>query len=143
MFRNLQGKYNSKSKKEYYPKNVSKQFSENIKSISKICLKKKNLKCIFMTQPAIYNVELNMKDIEKLWFTPPFKNWALSMNSLVYLRDLYNNFLLINCENNNIDCLDLSALISNKTNFFYDDIHFNKEGNIFIGKTIYEYIKKN
>ena len=143
MFKNLQGKYNSKNKKEYFPKNVSKQFSENIKNISKICLKKKNLKCIFMTQPAIYNVNLNKKDIEKLWFTPPFKNWALSMNSLVHLRDLYNNFLLINCEKNNLDCLDLSTLISNKTNFFYDDIHFNKEGNIFIGKTIYEYIKKN
>ena len=42
----------------------------------------------------------------------------------------------------NIHCFDLSSKIEKKTNYFYDDIHFNKKGNIFIGEAIYEFLRK-
>ena len=142
MFKKLQGKYNLKNKREYFPKKVSEQFANNIKKISSICLSNKKIKCIFMTQPAIYNLKLNDKDIEKLWFTPPYKNWALSMKSLIHIRNLYNNFIKKNCTKNKIHCFDLSSKIENKTIYFYDDIHFNKQGNIFIGELIYKFLKK-
>ena len=142
MFKKLQGKYNLKNKREYFPKEVSEQFANNIEKISSICLSNKKIKCIFMTQPAIYNLKLNDKDIEKLWFTPPYKNWALSMKSLIHIRNLYNNFIKKNCTKNKIHCFDLSSKIENKTIYFYDDIHFNKQGNIFIGELIYKFLKQ-
>lgn len=142
MFKKLQGKYNFKPKKEYYPKNVSNEFSKNIKSISNICTSHKKIKCIFMTQPAIYDLELNDNDIEKLWFTPPFYDWALNMESLIHIKNLYNNFIKNNCIINEIHCFDLSAKIDKKTEYFYDDIHFNKHGNIFIGQLLNDFLRK-
>ena len=50
MFKKLQGQYNSKPKKEYYPEEVSEEFSKNIRSISEICISNDSMKCIFMTQ---------------------------------------------------------------------------------------------
>ena len=142
MFKKLQGQYNSKPKREYYPEKVSEEFSKNIRSISEICISDDSMKCIFMTQPAIYDLELNNKDIEKLWFTPPYHNWALNMESLIYIRNLYNNFIKQNCITNRILCFDLSSEIEKKTNYFYDDIHFTKQGNILIGKLIHEFLRQ-
>ena len=90
----------------------------------------------------IYDLELNNKDIEKLWFTPPYHNWALNMESLIYIRNLYNNFIKQNCITNRILCFDLSSEIEKKTNYFYDDIHFTKQGNILIGKLIHEFLRQ-
>lgn len=143
MFKKLQGKYKNKMKKSFYPEKVSKEFKSNLESITDLCNNISNLNCILMTQPAIYNQNLKNDNLEKLWFTPPFYKWALDMSSLIYIRDLYNEFLISKCKNKNVKCLDLSKKINQKSKLFYDDIHFNKEGNIFIGKLIYEYIKKN
>ena len=143
MFKKLQGKYTYKDKVNFKPKNVDEKFRNNIKLMSQLCKKYKNTKCIFMTQPAIYNMNLNKEKIQQLWFTPPYEKWALSMSSLIHVRDLYNQYILKNCKINNIMCLDLALELNDKHALFYDDIHFNKDGNLKIGNLIYKFLKEN
>ena len=54
------------------------------------------------------------EDIKKLWFTPPFYEWALDMESLIYIRDLYNEFLISQCVSENIKCFYLPTIYNSK-----------------------------
>ncbi len=62
-----------------------------------------------------------------------------SAEALAQGMDLYNQTLLKVCNQRQIDCLDLAAVIPKKTTAFYDGVHFNEHGSALVAEAIANY----
>ena len=62
------------------------------------------------------------------WATPPNTEYTLDFESLVYIANLYNHYLLKFADENGLYGFDLAKDIEPSYQYFYDEMHFNING---------------
>ena len=71
---------------------ISTHYEYWLDKIIKIC-KKRNIKCIFADQPSLYNLAQKKNNEDKLWMNPPYRNFKISFEDMVKIKNMYNLFL--------------------------------------------------
>jgi len=118
---------------------VSKDYKIVMNKIAKKC-NENNYKCMFITQPTAYSVQINEELRSRLWMTPPNQNYTLDLKSLIQISNLYNYWLRVFSDSNNLLFCDLANKIEPSIKFLYDDVHFNENGSKKVAKVIAECI---
>jgi lysophospholipase L1-like esterase len=128
-------------KLSFQPRTVSLEFSKYLK---KIILKCKNAKvpCLFLTQPHGYLKEASEGFKQKFWMTPPRKKYTLDFDSMIYIANLYNKYLLRFAKKKQMPSCDLAKVSEPLPDFFLDDCHFNKKGTQKVANFIFQCIKE-
>jgi len=102
----------------------------------------KQIKIIFVAQPAMWRSELTKEEENLLWMggvgdyqTEPGHEYYSSA-VLAQALNVYNKTLLATCRNRNIQCIDLASQLPINTSVFYDDVHFNESGSRQVARVI-------
>jgi len=68
--------------------------------------------------------------MQSFWMTSPdrFKKATLTIESLIYVAALYNNFLIDFAADNDVPLCNLDVEIKPTFENFYDEMHFNEQG---------------
>lgn len=94
----------------------------------------KQMKVIFVTQPAMWRSDLTKEEENLLWmggvgdYQTELGHEYYSSAALAEALNVYNTTLLTTCRNRNILCIDLANQLPMNTSVFYDDVHFNESG---------------
>ena len=121
-------------------KNVSDTYKFWLNKIIKVC-KSKNLDCIFLDQPSLYNLEQEKINQNKLWMNPPFEDYKVNFSDLVRIQNVYNSHLKKNTINSGQYFCNLSEKIKSNDNNFLDDVHFTPRGSKMVASILFECIK--
>ena len=62
------------------------------------------------------------------WMTPPNQTYTLSLENMIFIADLYNNFLTNYSNENNLAICDATSKLEASYRNYYDDTHFNTNG---------------
>ncbi len=126
-----------------------KEYKRNIEKIILLC-RQHGTKALFLTLPALFKKGMPENEEKLLWIGQiPQKD---SKEPFVYLtademRKMltgFNNTLLETTRENNIEVLDLDAVISPRSDSFYDDWHFNEIGSERVAESVTQHIcRKN
>lgn len=116
---------------------VSDEYRKNLNNIVDIC-KRNEFKCMFINQPVIYNKKLSKEMRERLWMTPPNQDYTISLDNLIEISNLYNNWLLEFGQKKFINTCDLAEHLNGNEKLFYDDVHFNEIGSVEAAKKIFD-----
>lgn len=137
---------NSLNKREiykvFYPNNVSEDYKYWTNLIIKEC-KKKYLVCIFLDQPTAYKKNISIELKTRLWMTPPNEDYTLSLENLIYVSSMYNEWLEKKITTQNLNFCPLSDKIDPNTNDLFDDCHFTEKGSKKLSEVLTTYIKLN
>jgi len=131
-----------KIKKIFEPQNVSDEYNFWISHIVKEC-KKKQFTCFFIDQPTGYKKNVSEKLKKRFWMTPFYQDYTLSLDNLIEISSLYNNWLRQYIINNNLNFCSLSEKLEANTDNFFDDAHFAENGSEKVAKVLSECIKFN
>jgi lysophospholipase L1-like esterase len=128
------------------PEDVSDEFKVYLKKIQETCEEKKIL-CVLLTQPNGYQESAN-SDYKKLfWMTPPFANFTLDFESMIYLANLYNNHIRSFAKQNKMPLCDIANNLEASKEIFYDDCHFTVKGaqmvSEFVSPCLADILEKN
>lgn len=126
----MAAKRNSLSRPVSYsfkPTEVLPSYAEAMKEIAGIC-KENKVPCLFMTQPTGYQPAASEEFKKGFWQTPPASSYTLDFDSLVYIANLYNTFLIRFCKDEHVPCFDLAHYIEPSYKHMFDDCHFNIAG---------------
>ena len=74
--------------------------------------------------------------------TPPSQNYTLSLDSMIKISRLYNQWLIDFSKLREIHSCDLHNKVPPNISFFYDDVHFNENGSKLVSELIYSCIKR-
>lgn len=104
------------------------RYRANLREIIELC-RAKGKPVVFITQPTIYAEELS-KEHSALLIGGVNREFGFAYTERVLTRvmNAYNDVLLETCADQNIECIDLAALLPKDTSVFYDDCHFNTSG---------------
>jgi len=58
------------------------------------------------------------------------------------LMKKYNDIVRTVCQENNVQCIDLTKHLPSNTNVFYDDCHFNENGAEMVAEIVARYFNK-
>ena len=75
--------------------------------------------------------------------TPFYQDYTLSLDNLIEISSLYNNWLRQYIINNNLNFCSLSEKLEANTDNFFDDAHFAENGSEKVAKVLSECIKFN
>lgn len=95
---------------------------------------RQNIRVVFATQPTIWHHGMSSHVKSLLWFggVGPFQQVAgqpyYTVDVLMKVINRYNRVLKTVCEQRQVECVDLAAIIPRDTTAFYDDCHFNENG---------------
>jgi lysophospholipase L1-like esterase len=123
-------KRNSLSKeivKSFRPGSISNFYKKSLLEIKNVC-RKSSFKCMLVTQPSGYKKEAADDFKKGFWMTPPNQTYTLLFDDMVYLADLYNNYLISFSYENDIAMCDAANKLDASYENFYDDTHFNTNG---------------
>ncbi len=84
--------------------------------------------CMFITQPTAYNSDIEIDLKERLWMTPPNEEYTLTLESMINVSQIYNDWLISLTNNEGIYLCDVASELPPTTEIFYDDVHFNELG---------------
>jgi lysophospholipase L1-like esterase len=106
---------------------VSSQYRRELYRIFEVC-DDKSILCIFVDQPSAYDENITDDLRRRLWMTPPYETYTLSLRNMAEIAKVYNSWLLKQPANDNIKFCPVSKYFAPTTEFFYDDCHFNEGG---------------
>jgi lysophospholipase L1-like esterase len=101
-------------------------YRERLREIIKRC-RAMNVRCIFLTQPMVWNSSLSKEFESLLWLGGLRDGRFVTQSRLRDGIEAYNRTLKETCAENKVECVDLSP-ISGREELFYDDAHFNELG---------------
>jgi lysophospholipase L1-like esterase len=113
--------------KKFRPESVSNFYKKSILEIKNVC-GKSSFKCMFVTQTSGYKKGAKDDFKKGFWMTPPNQMYTLTFDDMVYLADLYNNYLINFSYENDIVICDAANKLDASYDNFYDDTHFNING---------------
>ena len=129
-----------KIKKIFEPQNVSDEYNFWTSYIAKEC-KKKQFICFFADQPTGYDENVSAELKKRFWMTPFYQDYTLSLDNLIQISSLYNNWLREYITNNNLNFCSLSEKFEPNTDNFFDDAHFSENGSKKVAKILSECVK--
>jgi hypothetical protein len=107
------------------------EYAQRVRNLEHEC-HARGLRCVFLTQPALWRADLSPDDQRLLWMG--WVGWRAhrrgyaSAADLARAMDAYNQTLLSVCGEDHLECYDLASFIPKDTSAFYDDCHFNIGG---------------
>jgi hypothetical protein len=118
------------------------EYKTKVLKIFELC-KINELKCTFLESFNAYkkNVDVNIKN--NFWMTPPNVQYSLSLNDLIYVSELFNNWLKIEVNRNKFNFCNVGNNLEPSKFFFYDDAHLNPNGSRKLSEIIFKCIKDN
>lgn len=101
---------------------------------------------VFMTQPHVWSESLSEEFEKYLWAGVIRNSESLpigryTVGALGDGMNQYNRVLLSVCEEYNVPCIDLAAELSEKTEYFYDSMHFNEAGSNLVANIIWDVLE--
>lgn len=126
-------------RKSFRPKSVLKSYIRYLNKIVTFC-KKIDVICVFLTQPSGYQKDASEDFKRGFWMTPPDTRYTLDFESMVYISELYNDYLIEFAKRNNIYAFDLSKKIPPTYEYFYDDCHFNIHGANRVSEVLFQFL---
>ena len=90
--------------------------------------KKQHYRCVFLTHPTAYSREVAPELKKRLWMTPPNQPFTVTLDSLIHVSGLYNDWLYAAAKESGFESCDLGSQIPPTTDYLYDDCHFNEGG---------------
>ena len=129
-----------KLKKIFEPQNVSDEYNFWISHAAKEC-KKNQFICFFIDQPTGYKKNVSAELKKRFWMTPPYQDYTLSLDNLIQISSLYNNWLRDYTANNNLNFCSLSERMEPTTDNFLDDLHFSENGSKRVAKILSKCVK--
>lgn len=121
------GSLNKENKKTFKPHEVLNSYKKELNKISQIC-NKNNIDCVFATQPNGYKEYASQDYKDLFWMTPPEEDYTLNFDSMVYISDLYNKYMIQFSSKTGNKLCDLDSKIPASLDYMYDDCHFNVKG---------------
>ena len=125
--------------KTFRPGAVSKNFDKYVQRIIDVC-RRNGIICIFMTQRCGYQESASDKFKKGFWMTPPETRYTLDFDSLVYISELYKNYVVNLGANEGVYVFDTESVILPSYDFLYDDCHLNINGAGRISEALSEFI---
>lgn len=132
-YNHQRGSLNRLNKITFEPDTVHDQYKLNLGKIAETCINHK-IDCMFISQPSGYSTKAEKVFLDSFWMTPPNDygkkdaNYTLTLESMIHISSLYNDFLLRTANENGIFSCDLASKIDPGHDNFYDDCHFNTNG---------------
>lgn len=126
----------------FRPQNVLQAYKSTLKKIVLLC-KEAQVKCIFITQPSAYHESASSEIKKYFWMTPPKRSYTLNFESLVYIANLYNEFLLEFATVSDITSCDLASKLEPNFDNFYDDCHFNLQGSMHVANELTQCLRQD
>jgi hypothetical protein len=115
------------SSREFYPGDISSNYRRYANELAAFC-RSRNLTCVLVDQPSAYSADISDELRRRLWMTPPYENYTLSLENMTYMAKLYNSWLSNFAKSNGLPLCRIAETIPPTTQFFYDDCHFNEAG---------------
>ena len=134
------GTHELKLKKIFEPQNVSDEYNFWISHAAKEC-KKNQFICFFIDQPTGYKKNVSAELKKRFWMTPPYQDYTLSLDNLIQISSLYNNWLRDYTANNNLNFCSLSERMKPTTDNFLDDAHFSENGSKRVAEILSKCVK--
>ena len=118
---------NRASSRKFYPRDVSGNYRRYADEIAAFC-RSRNMACVLLDQPSAYHADISGELRRQLWMTPPFEDYTLTLENMIYLAELYNSWLRNFATSVGLPLCRIAESIPPRTQFFYDDCHFNEGG---------------
>ena len=121
------------------------EYKENIKKIAHLC-QEHETKVLFLTQPTLYKSAMTENEEMLLWGGGTIVSKGSRERAYITASDLrkiftlYNDQLLETGKKENFEVMDLDAIISPRSDSFYDDQHFNELGSERVAKAVTDFI---
>jgi len=100
--------------------------------------KNKRIECVFLDQPTAYtnHISKNLKD--RLWMTPPGEGYTLTLDNLINISAMYNQYLIQTASASNVPACTISTKLPASSEYFYDDCHYNEKGAELMSNLIFQ-----
>lgn len=102
----------------------------------------KKIACVFGDQPTAYSSAITPDLRKRLWMTPAYADYTLSLENMSAVAALYNRWTVQRVQHYGQTMCLLSPLMPPSTEVFYDDCHFNEEGARRIGDAMAKCVLK-
>jgi hypothetical protein len=90
------------------------------------------VRCLFLTQPAVWGDNLPPEVEAHLWFggtvTPDGRSGFVSSSEMAAAMDRYNRVLRTVARESGAEVFDLASAVPRDPRFFHDDCHFTEAG---------------
>ncbi len=120
-----------------------REYGERLQRLGQQC-KQLNIRCVFLTQPALWRLDLPANEQGLLmfgWVGPKGKPRGYgSPGDLMRAMDSFNRVLLDTCRQYSLECFDLAAAAPKDSSAFYDDVHFNQHGARIVARALADYL---
>ena len=115
------------NKMSFHPTTVDADYADWVGGIFDEC-KKNHIFCLFMDQPTAYSETASAELRARLWMTPPFADYTLSMADMINLSRVYNDWMAQAVKSNGLTFCPLAAKVPATLDYLIDDCHFNENG---------------
>jgi len=103
-------------------------------------LKEQNIRPIFLTQPLLYDSSSKWKEIVGWEYSNIGKHGLLSAATHARLLGFFNQELLRVCHDEQVEAVDIAAVVPHSEEYFYDSMHFTEHGAEFVAEQVAKYI---
>jgi len=123
------------------------EYRKHIHTIIELCIER-NIEPLFLLQPTMYSDSISSELKNLLWlgglgdFQGDDECDYYSVRVLNILMKKYNDIVRTVCQENNVQCIDLTKHLPSNTNVFYDDCHFNENGAEMVAEIVARYFNK-
>ena len=123
----MRGSVYQHEKRIFMPASVRKDYVAELDEIVELC-ERHSVGCIFVTQPNGYKKNITSEFKQSFGMTGVRDKYTLTLDSMIYLANLYNSFLIEFAAERNVPLCDLDVVIEPSFDNFYDEMHFNNMG---------------
>ena len=122
------------------------EYRRNVHAIIDLA-KKRGMRVIFLTQPAMWSADLSPELQGLLWMGGIGDFQArpgcayYSVKALGEGMSRYNDALISVCRARGVECIDLAGRLPKDTSIFYDDCHFNENGANEVAEIVSRYLQ--
>lgn len=100
----------------------------------------RGLNLVFMTQPTMYEENIDPALDALCWQRA--KGATFTSGALARMMRRINDSLMEICAQEGVDCIDLDRRVPKNTEAFWDDCHFNINGNRIVADVLAEYFRE-
>ncbi len=125
---------------EFFPKEVSGPFRESLAELASAC-RRSSVRCVWITQPAVYALDLPQAMRDRLWMTPATQAFTVTLESMVHLYKLYAEEVRAVARSNGLSVCDAYGAMSARVEYFYDDVHYNVAGSRAMAEVVFSCLK--
>ena len=110
---------------------------------------KYGVRLIYLTQPTLWRKDLNSQENAVIWlggvgnFQDEPGHEYFSSRVLTAAMKAYNETLLAICQERNLACVDMAALLPKNLDVFYDDVHLTEFGSRLVAENLAKYLSKH